>query len=291
MEVEDIAGVCLAARRTLEDERYLTIGDGLLGEVVVYDKGVAAGVAEIFADGDACEGSEESHGCRLRSRGCNHHGVLEGAVLAEGLHQCCDGRSLLTDGHVDTVDGLACLEVLALVDDGVDGDGRLADLAVADDELTLSAADRHHRVDGLQTGLERLGHGLAVDYAGSLALEGETDELAVDRTASVDRLAKYVNDTAQQAFAHGDGGNLAGAAYGHVLGDLADVVHKNNADVAFFKVHGHALDAVLELYKFVGADIVEAVDVSNAVAYFEDSTDFFEYHLRVDVLELLLQYF
>ena len=43
-----------------------------------------------------------------------------------------------------------------LIDDRVDGDGRLAGLAVADDQLALAAADRRHGVDGLDAGLQRL---------------------------------------------------------------------------------------------------------------------------------------
>ncbi len=62
MEVEDVAGVCLAARRALEDKRYLAVCHSLLRKVVVYDEGVAAGVAEVFAYGHAREGCEIAHG-------------------------------------------------------------------------------------------------------------------------------------------------------------------------------------------------------------------------------------
>ena len=62
-----------------------------------------------------------------------------------------DGRLLLADGDVEAENALALL-----VDDRVDRDGGLAGLAVADDELALTAADRDHRVDGLDAGLERL---------------------------------------------------------------------------------------------------------------------------------------
>src|SRR3982750_1289942 len=55
---------------------------------------------------------------------------------------------------------------LPLVDDRIDRDGGLAGLAVADDQLALPAADRHHRVDGLESGLHRLRHRLASDHAG-----------------------------------------------------------------------------------------------------------------------------
>jgi hypothetical protein len=71
-----------------------------------------------------------------------------------------DRRVLLADGDVDALNAGALL-----VDDRVDGDGGLAGLAVADDQLTLATADRHHRVDGLQTGLHRLVDRLAGDDA------------------------------------------------------------------------------------------------------------------------------
>ena len=53
-----------------------------------------------------------------------------------------------------------------LVDDRVDGDGRLPRLTVADDQLALTAADGDHRIDGLEAGLEGLVHGLASGDAG-----------------------------------------------------------------------------------------------------------------------------
>ncbi len=53
MEVEDVAGVGLAAGRTPEQERHLAVGDGLLGQVVKDDEGVLAVVAEVLAQGAA----------------------------------------------------------------------------------------------------------------------------------------------------------------------------------------------------------------------------------------------
>src|SRR4029450_4959619 len=55
-----------------------------------------------------------------------------------------------------------------LVEDGVEDDGGLAGLAVADDELALAAADGDERVDGLQARLHRLMHRLARNDAGRL---------------------------------------------------------------------------------------------------------------------------
>jgi hypothetical protein len=46
VEVEDVTGVGLTSRRTTEKERHLTVGDGLLGQIVVDDDGVLSIVSE-----------------------------------------------------------------------------------------------------------------------------------------------------------------------------------------------------------------------------------------------------
>ena len=92
--------------------------------------------------------------------------VLHRAGLAQLVDDRGHRRLLLADGDVDADDVLALL-----VDDRVDRDGGLAGLAVADDQLALAAADRDHRVDGLDAGLQRLVHRLAGDDAGRLDLD------------------------------------------------------------------------------------------------------------------------
>ena len=72
-------------------------------------------------------------------------------MAAEDVDQRRRRRFLLGDRHVDADDARPLL-----VDDRVDGDGGLAGLAVADDQLALAAADRGHGVDGLDAGLQRL---------------------------------------------------------------------------------------------------------------------------------------
>jgi hypothetical protein len=96
----------------------------------------------------------------------DHDRVRHRVVLLERADHLRDRRLLLADGVVDADDVLS-----ALVDDGVHGDRGLAGLPVADDQLALAAADRHHAVDRLETRLQRLLHRLAVDDAGGEALD------------------------------------------------------------------------------------------------------------------------
>ena len=87
-------------------------------------------------------------------------------MIFERLHHLGHSRPLLADRDIDA-DHVAAL----LVDDGVERDGGLAGLAVADDQLALAAADRNHAVDGLDAGLQRLLDALPVDDARRDALD------------------------------------------------------------------------------------------------------------------------
>ncbi len=67
--------------------------------------------------------------------------MIQRPVFLEDLHGTRDIRALLADRDVDAGDVPALL-----VDNGVDRNGGLSGLTVADDQLTLSAADRGKRM-------------------------------------------------------------------------------------------------------------------------------------------------
>ena len=166
VQIEHVAGISFAARRTAQQQRDFAIRRGVLGKIVVDAERVAARIAEELAHGAAGVGRQILHGRGVGRAGRNHDGVFHGAVVFERLHHLRHGRALLADRDVDA-DHVAAL----LVDDGVERDGGFAGLAVADDQLALAAADRNHAVDGLDAGLHRLLHALAVDDARRDALD------------------------------------------------------------------------------------------------------------------------
>ena len=289
MEVEDVARVSLTSRRTAENQRDFAVGHGLLREVVVDDERMTARVAEILGDGHASVGGVELHGGRVGGGGRDHDGVVHGTVLFQRVHEVGHGGAFLPDGHVDAVNRVAVLVVFLLVDDGVDGDGGLARLAVADDELTLAAPDGDHCVDGLEARLQRLVDGLAEDDARGLALQGHLVGLALDGSLAVDGLAEAVDDAAQHAFAREDGGDALGALHRFAFLDALGGTEQHHADVVFLKVEHHAHGAVLELHQLVRLHLVEAVDVRHAVAHLQHLAHLLELNLVAHVLELHLQ--
>ena len=148
VQIEDVTGVGLTTGGSSQQKGHLSVGNGLLREIVVDDEAVLARVSEELADGAAGVGSEELQGSSLGGGGSHDDGVLERVVVAEHLHDVSDGGSLLADGNVDAVELLGVLDVAVnegalLVQDGVDSDGSLAGLSVANDQLSLASANRN----------------------------------------------------------------------------------------------------------------------------------------------------
>ena len=175
-----------------------------------------------------------------------------------------------------------------LIDDGVEHDGGLAGLAIADDQFALAAADRDQGVDGLDAGRHRLMHRLARDDAGRLDVDARALR-GVDRALAVDRVAERVDDAAQQALAdrHVDDG--AGALDRLAFLDVAVVAEDHDADIVGFEVQRHAADAVLELDHLAGLDIVETIDAGDAVADGQNLADFGDFSFSAEIGDFVLQ--
>ena len=125
---------------------------------------------------------------------------------------------------------VAGLPVLPLVEDRVDADRGLAGLAVADDQLTLAAADRGHRVDGLDAGLQRL-----ADTAGAAPPRAPAARARGRSVASISPrpsigCAERVDHAAEEGVADRHREHLAGALDLLALLDLLEVAEDHDAD-------------------------------------------------------------
>ena len=146
MEIENITGVSLTTRGSSEEEGHLSVGNSLLGQIVVDDEGVSGGVTEELTNGTSGVRSQELEGSGIGGGSSNDDSVLEGVSLLEESHDVGDGGSLLTNSDVDTVEGLGGVTGLVdglLVKDGIDSNGGLASLSITNNELTLSSANGH----------------------------------------------------------------------------------------------------------------------------------------------------
>ncbi len=86
---------------------------------------------------------------RFGRRSRNDDGIVHRPVLFERADDINHAGGFLADRYIDADDIVALL-----IDDGIKGNRRLSGLAITDDELTLSAANGNHGIDGLDSGLE-----------------------------------------------------------------------------------------------------------------------------------------
>ena len=180
-------------------------------------------------------------------------------MLAQLLHTACHRRLLLADGDIDADHVLALL-----VDNGVDGDRRLAGLTVADDQLTLAASDGDQGVDGLDTGLHRNRHRTARNHAGGRALNRPSLG-GVDFTAAVDGIAEGIDHTADHLLAHRHFDDASAAADLIAFLQAGIVAQQHDADVVLLQVHHHAAQIPVEFNQLARHGIRYAGDAADAV--------------------------
>src|SRR5687767_4479552 len=246
---------------------------------------MALAVAEKLADRARRVRSDVEHRRRIRRCRRDDDGVAHRIRLFERADDLRHRRLFLPDRVVDADDVLA-----ALVDDGVDGDRGLAGLPVADDQLALAAADRHHAVDRLQARLDRLFHRLAIDDAGREAFDrGEL--LGLDRSLAVDWLAERVDDAPEHGLADRHRDDAARALDDVAFLDRLVVAEQHGADALFFQVERDAEHAVRELEHLARHCPLDAVDTRDPVADGDNATDFGHVDLDGIVADLVANNF
>ena len=233
-----------------------------------------AAVAEELADRAGRIRADVEQRRRIGRGGRDDDRVAHRVGFFERPHDLRDRRLLLADRVVDADDA-----GVLLVEDRVDRDGGLAGLPVADDQLALAAADRHHRVDRLQARLQRLLHRLPIDDAGREPLD-RRELLRGDRALAVDRLAERVDDAAEHLVADRHRDDAAGPLDHVAFLDLLELAEEHRADAFLFEVQRDAEHAVRELEHLARHGVLDAVHARDAVADRDDAADFG--HVDVD---------
>src|SRR5574344_1032610 len=178
---------------------------------------MATGIPEVLTQRTTSKWGVILKSSRIGGRGGNNGGIVHGTLLLEYLN---DGRyrgGFLANRNVNTIDRVASFVVGTLIDDRIDGDGRLSCLAVTNNQLALATANGNHGIDGLQSCLQRFFDGLTENDPGSLTLKGHFSGGVLNGAFAIQGIAQGVNDPAQQTFTGHDGSNLTRTLHGVVL--------------------------------------------------------------------------
>src|SRR5690606_22310400 len=144
------------------------------------------------------------------------------------------------DSDVDAVHPLPLL-----VEDGVDRNSRLTGLTVTDDQLTLTATDGDHRVDGEDTRLHRAVYITAFNHAGGNALD-VVERIGLDRALAVEWVTERVDDAANQAHTDRHRGDTAQRANFVAFLNGAVIAHDDDTDIVRFEVEGDTRGTIAE---------------------------------------------
>src|SRR3989344_8056340 len=102
MEIENVSWIRLSARRTLQEQGDLTPCPGVLGQIIVYHKGILSLVPEIFSNAASCKRSKIPEGCCVRSYGSHHDRILHSSPVLQVSDKLCHLARLLSNGNINT---------------------------------------------------------------------------------------------------------------------------------------------------------------------------------------------
>jgi hypothetical protein len=206
MDIEHVAGISLAPRRLAREESDFTVGGGVLCHVVDDNKRVLAAITEVFRHRETGKGGDPLQTRSSRRTRNDKDAAFGCAVSLNCVDDSLDRGRLLTDCDVDT-DNVAGL----LIDDAVDGNCRLADGAVPEDQLALSAPQGKHGIEDEQAGLDGFAHEIAVDDRGGWTLHGFA-AFGLDRPATVEWAPQRIDGAAEQGWPYRNAYYFASAA-------------------------------------------------------------------------------
>src|SRR5262249_50662134 len=151
-------------------------------------------------------------------------------------------------------------------------DGGLAGFAIADDQFTLSSADRRHRIDGLDAGLQGLIDGLTLGNTWSIGFD-EAIFGADNRPFAIEGVTEWIDNTANHRIADGHAQKLAGATHFITFGDFQIIAKDDDADRVFFQIESQtAHSGAGKFHQLTGHDTGQPVDARDAIAYLQHAT-------------------
>src|ERR1700733_5113690 len=245
---------------------------------------MALGIAKIFAHGRRGERRDVLHRRRFARRRSDHDAVLHRAVVRQRFYHLRDRRALLADGAVDANHVPALL-----IQNRVEDDGGLAGLAVADDQFALPTPNRYHRINGLDAGLHRLAHRLAIDYTWSNSFQ-RVALVGLHGPFAVQRLPERIHHAPNHPLANRHGHNSVRALHRIAFTNLGVVAQQHRTDLIFFQVQGDAEYAVREFQHFARHAPVQTVNARDAVADGNHRADLLHRDRLLIIFDLLAQY-
>jgi len=194
----------------------------------------------------------------------------------------CHCRLFLPASYINTVNVR-----IFLCKNGINCNGGLSNLAVTDDKLTLTPANRCHGVDSLQSRIAGFMNTLTGDNTRRNHFN-PAGLLCVYWALSIQRLAHGRYDPAENRFTNRNLGDLAGPLDHISFLDMDIFAHNGATHIVFFKVQNKAKDTAGKFYKLKCHGFFQPIYTCNAISYGQNNTCFTQFNLLVIIRNLFL---
>ena len=174
-----------------------------------------------------------------------------------------------------------------LGNDGINTEGGFTDLAIANDQLTLTASHRGHSINCLTSSVAWLMNTLPGDNTRSNNLHlGEG--LGVERTLTVYGGSNTVNNAAFHFRTNRNLGNLAGSFDDVAFLNSCNISKNSATNVILLQVQGEAKNSTWELEKLHGHAVLNSMDTGNTVTNRNDCSSFTQINFSLILFDLAL---
>ncbi len=289
MHIENISRVGFASRWTTEDERDLPIRPRMFGEIIIDHEHILPLIHEIFTDGTSGIRREVRECRRIRCSRDDDRRKCHRPRLLQFRDDSCDLGFLLSDSDIDTSDVLSFL-----IDDCIDSDGGLPRLTITDDEFALSTTDRNESVDRLDTGLNRLVHGLSRGDARGDFLHRIMFHCR-DRTLTIDRKSERIHYAPHHLVRDRYRENSFRSFHDISFFQCTRLREEHHTDFIFFEVQYHTDNRLASrrhaFHHFLREDIRQSRNACHTIAHFEHGSYFLARYFVFETGNLLLQFF
>ena len=218
-------------------------------------------IHEVFTHSTSCIWRDVLQRCNIGCCSGNYDCVIHCTFIIQCLYQLCYSGLFLSDSYIDTDNIFAFL-----VDNGIDSDCCFTCLSVADDKFSLTFTDRDHRIDSLDTCLQRFMYRFSLQYARRRILDLSVI-FRLDRPLAVDRLTQRIYNAADHFLPNRNFYNSSCRLYDVTFFDFFIRAENNCTDIIFFQIQRHAVYFSREFQQFASHTFFEAIYSGNPVTY------------------------
>ena len=240
----------------------------MFGQIIVYDQHIFSLIHKMLCHCCSCIRRNILKRRTVTCCGRYHDRIIQCIIVLQCIYDFCNSRSLLSNRHINT-DQIFSL----LIQDCIQGNGCLSCLTISDDQLSLSASDREHRINRKDSCLHRHTDRFSVNDSRRLLLDRAVI-ICFDLTLSVDRSPQCIDNSSYIFISNRYTGLFSCTSYFCSFFDICVPSKKNDSDFIFLNILYHSFQTRIEGNNLSIHCVINPINSRNSVTYSNDCSHF-----------------